>query len=379
MSSASRKDDHIRLAAAQQPGITSDRRAFDDLAIRHHALAAISPEKVDLRTAVGPWQFPAPFFINGMTGGTETAGQINRALAQAAALTGVPMASGSVGVALDDPAATDSFTVIRKENPDGIVLSNIGAGRSVDDAQRAVKLLNADGLQIHINAVQETVMPEGSRNFSTWLGLLENIVNSLDVPVVIKEVGFGLSARTLVQLHEIGVSIADVSGTGGTDFARIENDRRTGSEYSYLSAAAGFGTSTPECLLDASTLSGTEQSEQMTLLASGGVRHPLDVVRALALGARAVGVAGTFLTIAMNDGAEALTETLQSWIRQLANIHALFGAATPEELRNTDVLIRGATREFAELRGIDLPALSARSARRNDRTTHTNISDQEQL
>lgn len=290
------------------------------------------------------------------------------------------MASGSVGIALDDPSTADSFTVIREENPHGIVLANIGAGRSVDDARRAVELLSADGLQLHVNAVQETVMPEGSRDFSDWLGLIEQIAAALDtdgVPLVVKEVGFGLSARTLRQLRDAGVRLADVAGTGGTDFARIENDRRDPvDDLSYLSAAAGFGLSTPAALLDATTLStaGRTGPEGLTVLASGGVRHPLDVVRCLALGARAVGVAGGFLSVALehpDDDGATLATVMTTWIEQLRSLHALFGAATPAELaQRTDVVVTGATADTARASG-----LSEADLHRLARRTQTHAAD----
>src|SRR5699024_9053415 len=118
-----------------------------------------------------------------------------------------------------------SFTVIREHNPDGIVWANLGAGRTMAHAKAAVELLAADGLQLHVNPIQETVMPEGSRNFSAWLSLIEDIVAGLNVPVIVKEVGFGLCAKMFAQLYHVGMEIVDVAGTGGTNFARIKYDR----------------------------------------------------------------------------------------------------------------------------------------------------------
>lgn len=362
---STRKDDHIRLAAAQQSEVKHSE--YDDVELRHHALAGVSPEQVSLKTQVGPWDFVAPLFINGMTGGTDTALPINRALARAAAETGLPMASGSVGVALDypdDPRAVESFKVIRQENPSGLVFANIGGGRGVDDAVRAVELLNADGLQIHLNTVQETVMPEGSRDFSSWLGHIEQICQRLagyEIPVIVKEVGFGLSAKTLERLYEAGVCIADVSGSGGTHFGRIENSRRDLSsskqrDYSFLN---DWGSSAVQCLLDAYQ-ARIEGKHLPQILSSGGVRNPLDVVRSLALGARAVGVAGSFLTVAMEQGAEGLVSTINGWLKQVGELQGILGATSPQDLQYTDVLLHGAPAEFAAARGIDVRALMMR-------------------
>ncbi|WP_426936868.1 type 2 isopentenyl-diphosphate Delta-isomerase [Brevibacterium sp. LE-L] len=372
-SRASRKDDHVRLASAQQT--EGPRRSdFDDLEFVHHALSGTSPERVDLSVDLGDWTWPTPFYVNGMTGGTETTAKINRDLAIAAAETGLPMACGSMSVALDDAEAAKGFTVIREENPHGFVMGNLGAGRSADDARRAVELLEADALQLHINPVQETAMPEGTRDFSTWLSGLEDIVAACPVPVVVKEVGFGLSRRTLSLLAGIGVRFADVSGAGGTDFLRIENDRAGASDFSMLT---GFGQSALACLLDAppewTTAADTGDANadgvsSRVLLASGGVRNPYDVVKALACGARAVGVAGTFLQTVLDHGPDGLVELVRTWQTQTSALFALLGAERSTDLTGTDLLTRGRLGEFARLRGIDVTALSHRTdvlSRRN--------------
>ena len=352
---AARKDDHVRLASAQQT--EGPRRSdFDDLEFVHHALSGTSPETVDLSVDLGDWTWSAPFYVNGMTGGTETTARINRDLALAAAETGLPMACGSMSVALDDAEAAKGFTVIREVNPDGFVMGNLGAGRSADDARRAVELLGADALQIHVNPVQETAMPEGTRDFSEWLDGLAEIVAACPVPVIVKEVGFGLSRRTLGQLAEIGVRFADVSGAGGTDFLRIENDRAGAHDFAMLT---GFGQSALACLLDApDEWTGGGAVSAGVLLASGGVRNPYDVVKALACGARAVGVAGTFLQTVLDHGPDGLVCTWQDQTRALL---ALLGAQRSTDLAHTDLLTRGRLGEFARLRGIDVVALSHRS------------------
>lgn len=351
---AARKDDHVRLAEEQQR--TRGASEFDDLDFVHHALGGVSDDAVDLAVQVHTWRWATPFYVNGMTGGTDLTARINRDLAVAARETGMPMACGSVSVALDDadPAVAAGFRVIREENPDGFVMANLGAGRSGEDAVRAVELLEADALQLHLNAVQETVMPEGSRDFSDWRRSVEEVVAASPVPVVVKEVGFGLSRRTLSELAELGVQVADVSGRGGTDFLHIENSRRgpgSGPDYSVLT---GFGQSALACLLEA-------PADAPVLLASGGVRHPVDVVKALASGARAVGVAGTFLKAVLDGGAEALVPLVRDWTEQTAALMALLGARTPADLTGTDLLVRGRLAEFCRLRGVDLLALADRS------------------
>lgn len=349
-----RKEDHVRLATAQWQG-GGRTTEFDDLEFVHHALGGVSLPEVDLGVELFGRRVAAPFYINGMTGGTESTGRINQQLAIAARETGTAMGCGSVSIALEDESAADAFRVIRRENPDGLVMANIGVGRSVEDARRAVDLLQADALQVHVNAVQETVMPEGSPDFSSWLRGIEEIVAALEVPVLVKEVGFGLSARTLADLASIGVAWADVSGRGGTDFLAIENDRRPDRDYSYLT---GFGQSAPAALLDAAAHQGERGA--ITLLASGGVRDPLDVVKAIALGARSVGVAGSFLKAVVDGGPEGLIALIGSWQQHTHELAALLGARTADGLARTDLLVRGRLREFCALRGIDAGAYSRR-------------------
>ena len=363
----SRKDDHIRLAADQQEHLAGTHNAFDDVDFIHHALAGVTVDAVDISAQLGPWTIPAPLYINGMTGGTESALPINTALAQAAAATGIPMASGSVAVALDYPETAKSFTVIREHNPNGIVWANLGAGRTLDHAKAAVDLLAADGLQLHVNPIQETVMPEGSRNFSDWLGLIQAIVTGLDVPVIVKEVGFGLSAKTVQQLYDIGVRIVDVAGTGGTNFARIENDRSPHPS-TVIDAHAKWdwlepmGLTAVDCLLDLThtPYDPTRANQDLTVMASGGVRNPLDVVRAQALGASAVGMAGTMLRVAMSDGAAGATAVLEIFATRIRQLYALVGATSAAQLRNTDVIITGSSAQRAQARNIDVTRFADR-------------------
>ena len=200
-------------------------------------------------------------------------------------------------------------------------------------------------------------MPEGDQDFRDWPERIAAIVAAVPVPVVAKEVGFGLSRHTITMLERTGVAAVDVAGAGGTDFIAIENERRPGQEYSYLT---GWGQSAVLCLLE--SLNGPDRAS-LPALASGGVRSPLDVVRALALGARAVGVSGHFLRTLVSGGADALRHELHAWTDQVRTLMALLGAPDVEQLRRTDVLVTGRTAEKARLLGVDLEALAHRSAR----------------
>jgi isopentenyl-diphosphate Delta-isomerase len=300
---ASRKDDHVRLAAEQQRDLGGYNQ-FDDVSF------AIAAREI-----------------------------------------GVPIATGSMSAYLADESLGGTFSVMRRENPDGFIMANVNATASVQEACRAIDLLRADALQIHLNVIQETVMPEGARSFSSWGPQIEKIVAGVDVPVIVKEVGFGLSRETVFALAKMGVQVADVAGRGGTNFARIENDRRDRADYSYLE---GWGQSAPACLLDT-------QGAGIPVLASGGVRNPLDVARGLALGAAAVGASGGFLRVLLDGGVPALIERISTWLDQLAALMTAMGAGTPAQLSQCDVLIHGDLRAFCADRGIDTHWLATRS------------------
>ena len=302
------------------------------------------------------WQ--VPFYINAMTGGTRATAAVNADLAGAAADAGVAIACGSQHIALRDPERAEGFRVIRREAPRAFVLANVGPTLAPEQAVRAVEMIEADALQIHLNAAQELVMPEGDRDFRDWAERIAAIAAAVDVPVVVKEVGFGLSRRTITALEGTGVGAVDVAGAGGTDFVAIENERRPRRDYSYLT---GWGQSTALCLLEA--LNG-EEPVGLPVLASGGVRNPLDVVRALALGASAVGASGHFLRTLVHDGADGLRRELRTWTDHVRALMTLLGAADVEQLRRTDVLVTGRTAEQARLLGVDPGRLARRSARR---------------
>lgn len=352
-----RKDDHVRLAAEQQR-THSGRNQFDEVSFVHHALAGIDRPDVSLATAFAGISWQVPLYINAMTGGSTKTGLINRDLAIAARETGVPLASGSMSAYFKDPGCADTFSVLRTHNPDGFVLANVNANASTEQARRAIDLLAADALQIHVNTVQETVMPEGDRSFSAWTAQIQKITAAVDVPVIVKEVGFGLSRESVLTLRGLGVQVADLGGRGGTDFARIENGRRELADYAYLD---GWGLSTAACLLDT-------QDAGIPVLASGGVRDPLDVARALALGASGVGVSGGFLRTLLDGGVAALIAQISTWLDHLTALQTMLGARTPAELTHCDLTITGDLRAFCIDRGIHTGPLAQRS--RTHRTPH---------
>ncbi|TKK90281.1 type 2 isopentenyl-diphosphate Delta-isomerase, partial [Enterococcus faecalis] len=239
-----RKDEHLSLAKAFHKEKSND---FDRVRFVHQSFAESAVNEVDISTSFLSFQLPQPFYVNAMTGGSQRAKEINQQLGIIAKETGLLVATGSVSAALKDASLADTYQIMRKENPDGLIFANIGAGLGVEEAKRALDLFQANALQIHVNVPQELVMPEGDRDFTNWLTKIEAIVQAVEVPVIVKEVGFGMSQETLEKLTSIGVQAADVSGQGGTSFTQIENARRKKRELSFLD---DWGQSTVISLLE---------------------------------------------------------------------------------------------------------------------------------
>lgn len=337
-----RKDDHVKLA--EKFYRVSEVSDFDSIRFVHHSFPEISLKEVDISTSFAKFTMEQPFFINAMTGGSEMTKSINEKLSTVAKETKLAMASGSLSAAIKDTSLIDSFKIIRKVNSEGLIFANLGAEHNVENAKKAIDILEADAIQIHCNAVQEIVMPEGDRDFSNWLRNIEEIVKGVQVPVIIKEVGFGMSKKTIKQLKDIGVKTIDISGRGGTNFAKIENYRRGTNKYNYLE---NYGQSTVISLLEAQ-----EYVRNMDIVASGGIRNPLDIVKALSLGAKAIGISGLFLNMVINEGVEKTIEEINNWKTQIALIMTLLGKRKVLNLVNTDLIILSDVKEWCIARGI---------------------------
>lgn len=341
--SQKRKDDHVKYALEQQ----SQKKisAFEGIRFVHQSFAPLTLEQIQLTTHWADTIHQAPFYINGMTGGSVKTKQYNEALGRVAAATGLAMATGSVSGALSDDSVRDSFTIVRKVNPNGFVMANLGAHHDLENAKRAVDLLEANALQIHLNVPQEIVMPEGDRDFTSWSKNIETIVRELPVPVIVKEVGFGMSRETIQHLIQLGVKNIDVSGRGGTNFIKIENERREKLNYQ---AIAGWGQSTPESLLEAQPF-----LNQTTILASGGITDYLDIVKALALGANAVGLSGRFLQMVHEQGVEQSVEMIENWKEAIQHLMLMLNAKSVKELHQVNLILPSELRDWAEARQIE--------------------------
>lgn len=349
MSRSKRKMDHIQYAIETgQLGNTG----FDDLKFIHNSIPNLDVTDVKLDCKVGGLTLSSPIFINAMTGGGgESTFNANRSLAIAARETGIAMAVGSQMAAIKDPSERKSYEIVRQENPKGVLIANLGAEATDEQAKVAIEMIEANAIQVHLNVVQELSMPEGDRKFSGVLERIESIVKSVNVPVIVKEVGFGISRETVVALAGIGVRVVDVGGFGGTNFAKIENLRNSRPK-SYFE---DWGIPTAISIMEASTL-----ENEIDVIGSGGIQNALDVAKSLACGANAVGMAGLLLKILLENNLDALISSINDLHEDLSFIMTALGASNVDMLRKQPIMISGHTFHWLNERNIDTKNFSNR-------------------
>jgi isopentenyl-diphosphate delta-isomerase len=315
--SPSRKADHIRINLEADVASKGVSNGFEEYRFVPSALPDIDLSRVDTTTTVFGRVQAAPLLISCMTGGTAEARRINRNLARVAQDVGLALGLGSGRVLLEHPDLLDSFAV-RSLAPDVLLFANLGAvqlncGYDADDCRRLVSQLDADALVLHLNALQEALQPGGDANFSGLLRRIARVCRALDVPVVVKEVGWGLAADDVHALFEAGVSAVDVAGAGGTSWSEVERHRIGDPIRARVAGLfAGWGIPTAQALRAARAAAPGE-----LVFASGGIRNGIELAKAIALGADLVGVAGPFLRAAAQNVAAAhalateLVETLR--------------------------------------------------------------------
>ncbi len=334
----SRKDDHVRINLERDVD-SKEASGFDDYRLIHCALPEIDLAQVDTSTTLFGRALAVPILISCMTGGTSAARAINRALAQVAQERGLAMGLGSARALLENPQLLDTFDV-RSLAPDVLLFANLGAvqlnkGYGVRDCRRIVDLLRADALVLHLNAVQEALQPQGDTCFGGLLAKISQVCRQIGVPVIVKEVGWGIAPDDVRALFAAGVAAVDLAGAGGTSWSEVERHRieepwraRAAAEF------AGWGIATAQCLPAARRV-----APGSILIASGGIRSGLDVVKAVALGADLVGIAGPFLRAAAQgyQHAAQLAEELQEVLR--IAMFAL-GVRTIGDLRGSSRIVR---------------------------------------
>ncbi|MDU6410254.1 MAG: type 2 isopentenyl-diphosphate Delta-isomerase [Yersiniaceae bacterium] len=333
-----RKNDHLDIVLHPAQAVSRVTTGFERFRFEHCALPELDLDSVDLRTSLFGRPLNAPLLISSMTGGASRACDINRHLAEAAQALGLAMGVGSQRVALESSHNFGLTRELRDLAPDVPLLANLGAAQiigqpGVDFARRAVEMIDADALIVHLNPLQEALQTGGDRDWRGVLAAIEQVVTALPVPVVVKEVGAGLSPAVAQRLAEAGVTMLDVAGAGGTSWAAVEGERAaTPQARAVAMAFADWGIPTAEALRGL-----RKQLPAMPLIASGGIRDGIDAAKALRLGADLVGQAAAVLGSATTS-TEAVAAHFQTVIDQLRVVCFCTGSANLTRLKAAPLL-----------------------------------------
>jgi isopentenyl-diphosphate delta-isomerase len=335
---SARKADHIliNLKKDVRSGLTTGLERYHFI---HQALPELDLDSIDLGITLFGRQLKAPVLISSMTGGTEQAKAINRILAMAAQETGIAMGLGSQRAAIEDRTLASTFEV-RDVAPDILLFANLGAvqlnyGYGIEHCQRAVDMIEADALILHLNPLQEAVQPEGDTRFAGLVRKIEAVCKTLSVPVIAKEVGWGISKHAARQLYSAGIAAIDVAGAGGTSWTQVEMHRAENKSQARLAAEfLDWGIPTAESIQNIKI-----NAPGLPIIASGGVRTGMDIAKSIALGATLGGLAAPFLKSA-NIGLEQTIEVSQEIQREIQVTMFAAGAGNISALQQTDLVHR---------------------------------------
>ncbi|MEX0802399.1 MAG: type 2 isopentenyl-diphosphate Delta-isomerase [Candidatus Binatia bacterium] len=335
-----RKKEHLELCLDAETVSGPSGSGLDSYTFVHNALPDLDIDEIDTGTTFLGKRLKAPLLISSMTGGFGIARKVNRNLAAAAQELGLAMGVGSQRVAIEEPSSVDSF-LVRDIAPDILLLANLGAvqlnyGYGIDQCRRAVQMIGADGLILHLNVLQEAVQPEGNRNFAGLTEKIAAICRELEVPVVAKEVGSGISAEVAVRLAQAGVRVIDVAGKGGTSWYAVEASRAAKAGQPVDVAFANWGIRTDQALVAV-----RQAVPEMALVASGGIRSGLDMAKAIALGADMAALGQPLLAPALESFGNVV-KSLRAVIYELKVAMLCVGARDLSALRRAPLLRRPA-------------------------------------
>lgn len=342
-STPERKERQLRAVIEGRGCIGDVTTWFEHVYLVHQALPDLSTDDIDLSQTFAGHVFAAPLFISGMTGGIERAAPLNRAFARVASRLGIPFGVGSQRAMLENPELTRTYCV-RDVARDVFLVGNIGATAllkySFSKIFDALDAIEANAVCVHLNPAQELAQPDGDRDFRGLLEAISDFVRASKRPVIVKEVGCGISRETGLALRKAGVAFVDVAGAGGTSFVRVERD---GSREGQWSALFGWGIPTAASLLEVCDL-GFE------VIGSGGIRTGLDAAKAIALGAKMVGVGAPLIQAWARGGEEAVWAWIRDVLEGLKIVMALTGSKNLAALSKTPKVIVGPLAEWARAR-----------------------------
>ena len=358
-----RKADHLRICLERRAQARKATTGFEDVHLIHKALPEIDRAKIDLSTNVFGHRFAAPIIVGAMTGGTHEATSINAAIAAAVEKLGLGMGVGSQRAAIENANLEKTFAVARQKAPTAFLIANIGGvqlvhGYGMKEVKKAVEMIEADAVAIHLNALQEAVQPEGQTNFKGVLAKISEIARTLDKPVIIKETGAGIAAEEARKLEEAGVKGIDVGGSGGTSFAAVEHYRaKKENDFQHFLGDAFWDWGIPTAV----SLIETTQTVKIPVIASGGLRSGTDFAEALALNASMVSLSQPILQAAVK-GAEETEKLLSCLLEELRNVMFLVGAEKVKDLTKVPVVVTGKTAEWLQMRDFNVEGYARRGA-----------------
>lgn len=332
-----RKNQHI------EKFLKSDYRGntlLGDVYVEHNSLPELDLEDICLEREFLGKKIGYPLMINAITGGTDFAKRINADLSRLAAHYNIPMALGSQTISLDDPSSLESFTIARENLTRGVLIGNLSANMDLRRVKQAIDLIHADAIQLHLNPAQELIMDEGDRQFSGIIKNIENIRNNIDIPIIIKEVGFGMNQKTIEKLLSIGIEYIDISGQGGTNFIEIEGKRNQDRDFSDL-----YDWGIPTAL---SIIEARDVDSSFKLIASGGIATSVDVFKALVLGADLVAISGKILEVLLVEGYESTKKYLDNLFYKLKVLMLLSETKEIDSLKNIEYRLTGRLKDLRE-------------------------------
>ena len=348
MKTSDRKLEHIRICLEEE--VESEYTGFEDVMLIHKALPEIDFSEIDTEVEFFGKKLSAPLLIASMTGGHPETKEINKNLAMAVEEMGIGMGVGSQRAAIEDESVADSFTVVREYAPKAFIYANVGLPQvlkhGVEFVEKAVEMIDADAVAIHLNFLQEVIQPEGDLNAKGGLKAIEEVCSSIKVPVIVKETGAGISRDVAIKLKLAGVDAIDVGGKGGTSWSGVEVYRANGIARDVGLDFWDWGIPTAFCV--------AECYDILPVIATGGLRSGLDLAKALALGAKLGSAALPFLKAVVEGGVEGLKNMIEYYVRGLKTAMFLTGCKSVYELRAITIFITGKFKDWLELRGYDV-------------------------
>ena len=330
-----RKAEHINFYMESE---YENNTLFEDIYLEHNALPELNFDEINTKSTFLDKDVDFPIMINAITGGTDFSWEINRQLSYIALEFNIPIAVGSQTIALYNKESRESYEVVREIVKEGIVIANLSSMATIEEVKIAIDMLKADAIQLHLNVAQELIMSEGDRNFKGVLNNIEYIIKNIDIPVIVKEVGFGISKDVAKRLYDIGVSYIDISGTGGTNFIEIEGKRRKDRGFTDLYS---WGIPTALSLIQCVNL-----NKNLNIIASGGIKNSQDIVKSLCIGAYIVGISGEILRKLLDGGYDLAYKYVEELTYKLKILMLLLGKKNIEDLKTTRYKIIGELKEL---------------------------------